>query len=130
MSTCQELDDQIAAKLTALGEVNSQISDKAGEIDDMTLICIADDTYPNGSPAIPFTEMSIDMRVSYLQMYAMMHPALAGAIALLIEKYNKTTPTYGVKTLIQQKAGLQSQASALQMDIQNLRNMKTSQGCP
>lgn len=129
--TCQELDDLIATKLTELGNVNAQISDLAADIDDLTVIIIGADTYPNGAPSIPFTTTSIDMRVSYLQMYAMMNPGLAGAIAALIEKYNGTTaPNYGVKTLLQQKAALQNQASALQMDIQNLRNMKASQRCP
>lgn len=128
--TCQELDDQIATELTNLGNVNAQISDKAGEIDDITAVIIAADTYPNGAPSIPFTESSIDSRVMYLGMYKMMHPALAGAIDQLIEKYNKTTTPYGVKTLIQQKASLQTQASGIQLQIQNLRNQKQIQGCP
>jgi hypothetical protein len=130
--TCAELDDLIATKTTELGNVNEDISDKADEIDEQTSVCQAYDTYPNGCPTPPLTNGSIDMRVSYLQMYAMMNPSLAGAIALLIEKYNSTSnpPGYGVKTLMAQKVTLQGQATTLQMEIQNALLQKQMDGCP
>lgn len=130
--TCQELDDLIATKTAELGDVNEDISDKADEIDEQTSICQAYDTYPGGCPTPPLTNGSIDMRISYLNMYAMMNPALAGAIALLIEKYNSTSnpPGYGVKTLMAQKVTLQNEATTLQMQIQNALLQKQMMNCP